>query len=194
MAKKYSVFTLHVQLLGIEPPIWRRMVVDGDTSLGKLHHYLQAAMGWTDSHLHEFRIGDFHYGNLSHDADGEIGHLDERKLILKRHFSQGDEFIYQYDFGDNWLHKIVIEQIIEDASEALGVAYVEEGARACPPEDIGGSGSYERFVECFCEDPNSDETRQLLEWAGTDFDPERFDRHAINATLLRMAWNRWGGK
>lgn len=194
MTKKHSVFTLHIQLLGIEPPIWRRIIADGDTSLGKLHHYLQAAMGWTDSHLHEFRIGDKCYGDLKHDADGKLGHLDERKVILRRYFEESSEFIYQYDFGDNWQHRIVVEQVIDHADEPLGVAYVEEGERACPPEDVGGSGEYERFMKCVRENRNSDESRQLLEWAGSDFDPERFDRHSVNAALLRMAWNRWGGK
>lgn len=193
MASKHLVFTLHVQLLNIKPLIWRRLVVDGDTSLGKLHHYLQAAMGWTDSHLHEFRIGDRCYGDLKHDADNELGHLDERKVILKRYFEVGSEFIYQYDFGDNWIHRIVVEQITQ-ADSVLGVACVEEGERACPPEDVGGCGEYERFVECIRGDRNSEESRQLLQWAGSDFDPERFDRHAANAGLLRMGWNRWGGK
>lgn len=193
VANQHLIFTMHVQILGIEPPIWRRMIVDGDTSLGKLHHYLQAAMGWTDSHLHEFRIGEKLYGNLKHDADGELGHLDERKVILKRYFDEGSEFIYQYDFGDNWLHQIKVE-LIGYGDEALAVAYVEAGARACPPEDVGGGGEYEPFVECIHEDRNSDESRQLLLWVGGDFDSERFDRPSVNAALLRMAWNRWGGK
>lgn len=168
-------------------------MVDGDISLGKLHHYLQAAMGWTDSHLHEFRIGDQCYGNLKHDADGELGHLDERKVILKRYFEEGSEFTYQYDFGDSWLHRIVIDKI-EHTHEPMGVAYVQDGERACPPEDVGSCGGYERFVQCLSADRNSEETRAMLQWAGSDFDPERFDRHAANASLLRMAWNRWGGK
>lgn len=150
-------------------------------------------MGWTDAHLHEFRLGEKLYGNLKHDADGELGHLDERKVILKRYFDEGSEFIYQYDFGDNWIHQIKVEQI-GYGDEALVVAYVEAGARACPQEDVGGGGEYERFVECVSEDCNGDESRQLLQWVGDDFDSECFDRHSVNATLLRMAWNRWGGK
>ena len=192
--KFYSVFTLHIELMGIDPPIWRNLVVDGDTSLGKLHHYLQAAMGWTDSHLHAFQVGDQLYGDLKSDKDGTLKLLDERKVILKRYFEEGSTFIYQYDFGDNWQHRITVEDIVNHADEPIGVAYVKTGERACPPEDVGGTAEYERFVECIQEDRNSDESRQLLDWAGTDFNPEQFDRHATNAALLRMAWNHWGGK
>jgi hypothetical protein len=194
MPKTYSIFTLHVELKGITPPIWRDLVVGGDISLAKLHHYLQAAMGWTDSHLHAFYLNDKMYGDLKQDPDGELEMLDERKIILKRHLEQGSEFIYQYDFGDNWKHRIVVTNVIDDAAEPLGVACVEKGQRACPPEDVGGSGEYQQFIECIQNDRNSEESKQLLEWAGNDFNPDLFDRHAANAALLRMAWNRWGGR
>ncbi|KIN90280.1 plasmid pRiA4b ORF-3-like family protein [Thauera sp. SWB20] len=59
MSRKSVVkaYTLRIELQEVEPLIWRRLLVDGDTTLGKLHHYVQAAMGWTDAHLHEFEIG-----------------------------------------------------------------------------------------------------------------------------------------
>jgi len=192
-SKKHLVFTLHIELLGIAPPILRDLIVDGDTTLAKLHHQIQAAMGWTDSHLHAFHIDGQMYGDMKHDESGELEFLDEKKIILKRSFEEGSEFIYQYDFGDSWRHKVQVLKIV-DTDEPLGVAYVEAGERACPPEDVGGSGEYERFVECILKDRNSEESQQLLDWAGIDFDPEKFDRHATNAGLLRMAWKRWGGK
>jgi len=51
-----SVFILKIELVDSEPLIWRRIYIDGRTRLNAFHHILQAAMGWTDSHLHEFTI------------------------------------------------------------------------------------------------------------------------------------------
>lgn len=143
--------------------------------------------------MHEFNLGDMRYGDLKLDKDGGVGYLDERKIILKRHLMEGSEFTYVYDYGDHWRHRIVVEKV-EQSDEPLGVAQVIAGERACPPDDIGGTGEYERFLECLSEEPEGDETLQFLEWTGKDFDPNRFDRHAANAGLLRLAWNRWGGK
>lgn len=189
----HPIYTLRIEMLDIHPMIWRRLIVDGSDSLGKLHHYLQIAMGWSDSHLHIFELGDMQYGDLSHDQRDEIGYLDERKIILDRHLQQDAELFYRYDLGDDWQHRIVVESI-EQSDEPLGVAYVAAGENACPPEDIGGTDEYERFLECLRKDPNSAACREMLEWTGQDFDPTRFDRQAANAGLLRLAWNRWGGK
>jgi len=76
---------------------------------------------------------------------------------------------------ESWL-----QTCIAHTDEPIGVAYVEAGARACPPEDVGGSSEYGHFVECIQKDRNSDESRQLLDWACIDFNPEQFDRHATN--------------
>ena len=61
IAKPCKIITLHVHIDGVQPPIWRRIVVDGDMTLRLLHHIFQAAFGWTDSHLHEFAIEDTKY-------------------------------------------------------------------------------------------------------------------------------------
>lgn len=70
--------------------------------------------------------------------------------------------------------------------------YVEAGERACPPEDSGGIPGYQGFLDAWTQDGKGEEVCEFLEWAGEDFDPARFDRHAANAAILRMAWNRWG--
>lgn len=190
---KHSIYTLRIEMLDTKPMVWRRLVVDGDDSLGKLHHYLQIALGWSDSHLHVFELGDMKYGNSAMDKENDLGYLDERKIVIKRHLTVDSGITYVYDLGDNWQHHIIVESI-EMADEPLGVAHVLAGENACPPEDIGGTGEYERFLDCLQTDPNGTECREMLEWTGLDFDPTRFDRQAANAGLLRLAWNRWGGK
>ena len=88
---------------------------------------------------------------------------------------------------------IKIEEIrdVKPSPSDGGFAWVEAGERACPPDDAGGSGGYQAFLDQLEDDPYGDETKSFQEWAGLDFDPERFDRQAVNATISRMLWNRW---
>ncbi|MFL9994206.1 plasmid pRiA4b ORF-3 family protein [Paraburkholderia sediminicola] len=198
MAKFYQLYTLRVQIRDINPPIWRRVRVEGFESLRKLHHILQAAFGWTASHLHEFEIDDKTYAMF--DLDDVLDSMDpdntfdDRKTRLQKVAYPGVSFLYKYDFGDGWEHDIVVEKIEPIECEPDGCAHILAGARACPPEDVGGPFGYQGFLDTLRERPDSEEAKDYRRWVGEDFDAELFDRRAANATLLRMAWNRWGGK
>ena len=199
MAKKNIVITLRISIADITPPIWRRIAVDGDISLRALHHIIQAAFGWTDSHLHEFRVEGDTYSMLdnehvlesSYDSDEEM--FDDRKGKLNRLLYTGQRFTYQYDFGDSWQHEIHVEKI-EQRPEPMGSACIIDGKRACPPEDVGGIGGYDDFLTTLRDDPKSQEAKDYLRWVGGSFDAEAFDQRMANTTLLRMAWNGWGKK
>lgn len=93
-----------------------------------------------------------------------------------------------------WDHAIVVEKVETIESEPWGAAQVIDGARACPPEDVGGPHGYEAFLSALCNDPNSEEADHYRNWVGPGFDAELFDLRAANATLLRMASNRWGNR
>jgi hypothetical protein len=187
-------YVLRVELIGIQPAIWRRLHVDGRTRLNALHHILQATMGWSDTHLHTFEIHNSRYG-VSDPEFGDPGWevLDEQKYRLNQLLAEGDTCDYLYDFGDSWSHQITVEEIKDAKATPIdgGFAWVEMGARACPPDDAGGSGGYQDFLDRLENDPYGDETNALREWAGLDFDPERFDRQAANASIARMLCNRW---
>lgn len=192
------LYTLRVELRPdeIHPVIWRRLEVDGRVSLAKLHHFIQAAFGWTDAHLHEFEIHGRSFGLPSpDDALYEREIEDERKAYLNRLVASGDSFLYRYDFGDSWDHLVLVEQIDDELEhDPHGGAWVIDGARACPPEDVGGAHGYHEFLETLLTEPHSEEAQHLTEWAGGPFDPELFDKRAANAAIQRMMWNRWGGK
>ena len=159
----------------------------------QLHHIVQAAMGWTDAHLHDFTIAGVRYG-IPHEEDlPELPLVDERNIRLDRILKPGLTFEYQYDFGDSWIHTVGVDQA-KKMKQSYGAAFVEDGARACPPEDAGGSSGYQEFLDRLAADPRDEEVVSFLEWAGKDFDPDKFDRRAANAALLRMAWNQWGEK
>jgi len=199
MAKQHTVIVLRIAIADITPPVWRRLVVDSDISLRALHHIIQAAFGWNSAHLHDFRIEGRNYCMLDNEyiVEGNLGMeeeiFDDRKGKLNRLLYPGQRFSYQYDFGDSWDHEIEVERI-EAVPEPMGAAAIVDGARACPPEDVGGPWGYSEILKALKSKPRNDQAREFLEWVGGKFDPELFDQRAANASLSRMAWNRWGQK
>ena len=131
------VYQLKVTLKDSSPRIWRRILVSGDASLAKLHRILQVAMGWSNSHLHLFMIHRKQYS--APDEERELDFADERKVKLTDLLGPKDRFIYEYDFGDGWLHEILVEKIVP-REEGTRYPVCAAGARACPPEDCGGIG------------------------------------------------------
>jgi hypothetical protein len=197
MAQQAKIITLYIELEEIVPPIWRRIVVDDDITLRALHHIIQAAFGWTDSHLHEFNIEGRAYAMLDNENVLEIIEDrdmpgDDRKGKLQKLIYPGQRLDYQYDFGDNWRHTIKVEKI-DVVAEKMGSAHIIDGQRAAPPEDVGGVSGYEDFLTEI-QDPSSEQGRDYLRWVDGSFDPELFDRRVANNALLRMAWNGWGKK
>ena len=189
-----SHYTVLVELVDSKPTIWRRIHIDGRARLDAFHHVLQAAMGWSDAHLHEFEIRDKFYGTPDPDfADEDRPVFVEKKFRLNQLLAEGDTCLYLYDFGDSWSHRITVESIedLDERSAQSHLIWVEAGARACPPEDAGGIGQYQDFLEGLENDPYGEETKETIEWAGLDFDPERFDRKAANNAIDRMLWNGW---
>jgi hypothetical protein len=189
-----SVFILKVELVDSEPLIWRRIYIDGRARLDAFHHILQAAMGWRDAHLHEFMIREKRYAPPDEeDQSLEIETFDESKFRLNQLLETGEVFEYLYDFGDSWQHRITVESIRElNINESHGgEVWIEAGQRACPPDDAGGIGSYQESLNMLEDKPYSDEAKLMRQWVGLDFDPERFDRIAVNTTLGRMLWNGW---
>jgi len=135
MATQPLLYTLHIQLepLQLDPPIWRRIRVSGDCTPRKLHHFIQAAMGWHSSHLHEFSLGMNRYMPLDAEFMDDDEALDDRKFKLRRMLKEGDRLRYLYDFGDSWQHVIAVETV--EPCDFTGTwCEVLDGARACPPE------------------------------------------------------------
>jgi hypothetical protein len=172
----------------IEPQIWRRLVVPSGFNLRDLHLVFQAAFGWMNAHLHEFEIGGLRFGDADV-ANAEIGRDDSRAFeemgVRLRDFTRepGTTFSYVYDMGDNWIHTVCLEKHVAIDS-APKVARCTEGARARPPEDVGGPSGYQEFLEAIL-DRTHEEHRQMSRWAGGHFDPEWFDLELINGDLSR---------
>ena len=143
-------------------------------------------MGWTDSHLHQFKQGDKNWGVPEWDEFDELDLIDESKTHLSNVLkAEGNSMTYQYDFGDNWLHEVVLEKIIP-VKDVVKAPICLDGERRCPPEDVGGISGYERFLEAIF-DPTHEDYEQYVRWAGGHFHDE-FDAEAVNQTLCQMRW------
>ncbi len=183
-----SVYQLKVTLNGSKPPIWRRLLVPGDINLGNFHVVLQIVMGWTNSHLHQFILGRTMYGIPDDEFGGgyDLEIEDENKYTLSHLLKkEKDSLKYEYDFGDGWEHKIIIEKILPHKS-SVKVPSCIKGKRACPPEDCGGIWGYQDLIEVL-NDTSHPEYDEMLEWIGEDFDPEYFDVNHINDLLSKFA-------
>jgi pRiA4b ORF-3-like protein len=179
---------LRVSIGRIEPQIWRRLLVPLGFNLRELHLVLQAAFGWTNAHLHEFEIGGLRFGDahIADEGEGpEDGHAFEEMEVRLRDFTRepGTRFSYVYDMGDNWVHTVCLEKRVA-LELAPKLATCTGGARARPPEDVGGPSGYQDFLEALL-DPAHEEHRQMKRWAGGHFDPEWFDLDLINGDLSR---------
>ena len=175
-----SIYRFRVTLKGSDPLIWRRFQVP-DLTLGELHDVLQVVMGWQDSHMHQFIVNGTYYGVvMSDDLAPDVE--DEDGIRLGRVFTgrKKPHIVYEYDFGDNWEHEIVLEP-------EPGFKYPRcvEGARACPPENCGGIGIYAGFVDAIT-DPKHPDHRDMKEWIGGKFDPEKFSVVEVNKGLRKV--------
>lgn len=181
------VHQLKIKLKDIRPTIWRRIQVEGNTTLYELHDILQVAMGWENYHLYEFEIGSRRYGPPDDDfEDLDFGEpvVNDKKAKLS-HVAPvvKSKLLYTYDFGDGWRHDVIVEKILPD-EKGRQYPVCLAGERACPPEDCGGPWGYADLLEAL-KHPDNPDSEDLLEWAG-DFDPEAFDIDQINKRLKRI--------
>jgi hypothetical protein len=176
-----GIYQLKISLQYIHPPVWRRIQLPAGIALDALHDIIQIAMGWTDSHLHGFHINGESYGPPGPMSDMN----DERKARLGDIVQQGGRLLYEYDFGDGWVHEITVEKILPVEA---GVPYPRclAGERACPPEDCGGPPGYQHLLDIL-SDPQHPERGEMLEWLGYEFEPEAFDLQATNKLLQKQA-------
>jgi len=174
--RKAIVYRFKITLRDSNPAIWRRFETK-DVTLEVLHELIQTAMGWTNSHLHQFEIADARYTDprfMMDDFD-DFGAIDYSGMRVSDLVSEHGAILrmgYEYDFGDGWQHEVVLEKVTEPEP---GTRYARciDGERACPPEDVGGVYGFADYVEAITN-PNHSEHDDFLEWNGP-FDPAEVD-------------------
>jgi len=178
------IVQIKVKLLGMtKPPVWRRVQLRADTRLDQLHEILQAALGWENYHLHAFSFGEEEFG--PRDPELNLDFSDERQVTLGELTDIGARFRYTYDFGDNWEHEILVEDLLDpDPDTHYPILVAAKGA--CPPEDCGGTWGYADLKEILA-DPNDERHQEMLEWLGlenaSEFDPATVPSENIDYEL-----------
>ncbi len=185
-----TIARLKITLKDVEPPVLRRIEVPFDIRLDRLHEVLQAAMGWTNSHLYEIRAGGAGWGLT--DPDWPDGPLDARKARLDRIVEDtgAKTLRYLYDFGDGWDHTVKIERLLDPVPGERYPRLLEASGR-CPPEDVGGPSGYAETLEAI-SDPKHERHKECKEWMPENFDPAlvNVERIADELAILAKRWSR----
>lgn len=186
-------YQVKISIMEIKPVIWRRLRIPGNITFQQLHQIIQAAFGWLDYHLYKFQF-DKVVVTIPNDQYGpgelfgeDITELDSESTKINKLFDANYRCVYEYDFGDSWNHEITVEKHLKDTKknsipECIG------GARSRPPEDVGGTGGYEDFIEII-KDKKNPEREDMLSWAEKDtkgyiYDPGYFNINEVNRRLL----------
>jgi hypothetical protein len=186
--RKPRSLDLRITIAEVEPPIWRHVRLPDAYTLHQLHRVIQLLFGWLDYHPYEFRVGDRRFEAPHEEAEGE----DSTTVRLSDlALSNGVRFTYTYDFGDKWVHEMVVEDAYtitpmdEDDERLLPMLY--GGERTGPREDCGGPDGHREMCEALRDPDHPDHATYRL-WANV-YDPERFDVWmARNNLTLAAAW------
>jgi hypothetical protein len=189
----HTIARLKITLGDVKPAVLRRVEVPFDIRLDRLHLTIQAAMGWTNSHLYEIRAGGVGWSTPLPDVDGGRDFLDARKAKLDDVLEDiGTKTLrYIYDFGDGWEHTIKVERLADPEPGTLYPRLTEASGR-CPPEDVGGPWGYAEFLEAM-SNPKHERHDALAGWIDEDqFDPTAVDtdRLAQSVAVLAQHWAR----
>lgn len=182
-----------VELLGIQPSIWRRFEVPADCNFWDLHVAIQDSMGWLDCHLHHFEIKAKGRAKAVKIGIPDFEGISEEEIFpgweisVDTYFNDlGIEAEYLYDYGDSWRHRVRLEGYM---AWDKGSKYPRclDGARACPPEDCGGESGYEHLLEVLANTKH-EEFKETREWVGRNWRPDRFDAEKVE---FYDSYKRW---
>lgn len=183
------ILQLRIELLHVAPLIWRRIQIPDTFTFWDLHVAIQSAFGWNDSHLHEFRVaadsGEVLSFGIPMESDfGEVPARPGWEQLVRDHLSaNAPRMDYCYDFGDDWLHTVILEEVVQ-AAPGKSYPRCTAGERAGPPDDCGGPPGYENLLEILA-DPDDEEYASSHVWAASikglrgKFDPEAFDEQKV---------------
>ena len=187
------IYQFKITLLDARPKIWRR-IQTADCTLDTLHEHIQTAMGWTNSHLHHFKIDGAWYGDpmLMEEDFASLKYNNSTTTLLSQLLPADNtpvRWSYEYDFGDSWQHELVYEgRHPVEAGRRYPLCL--EGEGACPPEDVGGVWGYADFLQAIA-DPHDPQHDDMLEWiGGKRFDPSAFHPGAAT-TRMRHGLPDW---
>lgn len=183
-----SIIEIKVTLEHVEPSVTRTLQVPASIRLERLHLTLQAALGWTNSHLYKFKAGEVTWSQLDPEFRGDDLPVNKTTLAQVLNDTDTDTISYIYDFGDYWEHELRVGKATVPDPEELYPRLTDVFGR-CPPEDVGGSSGYEHFLEAI-SDPSHPEHEEMAEWADGTFDSHTPDADELRLNVFKLA-RKW---
>jgi Plasmid pRiA4b ORF-3-like protein len=179
-----EIALLRIEIDEVTPAVIRRVEVPVTIRLDDLHFVLQIAIGWQNCHPFEFRIGDEAWGLVDRDTP-ETNPLPAEQATLADLAVRTSAFKYNYTFGDDWEHSVVIEAIELSATDG-GIPKLLSAEGRCPPADVGGPSGYEHYLRALA-DPREAHHEAMVEWGDADFDPHTADIATLRGNLANLA-------
>lgn len=185
-----DIIQLKISLIGSKPPIWRRILVDKNSTFFQLHQILQIVMGWENTHLHKFLFNERVISNYEEEAESSFSFLEIKvenginiclSELITNHKST---FTYIYDIGNYWEHKILVEDFLPP-NPATQYPICIKGKLNCPPEDCGGIYSFYEMLEILSDSTHPD-YKFMRQWLGKNYSPELFDIDRVNKILKKI--------
>jgi len=160
---------LFIQLKGIEKPtIWRRLLVPETFTFRQLHRAIQVAFGWENRHLYQFQLQAYNSPWCVREPSDMDGMFDEDLLFADKtnvlDFLESrdlNQIEYVYDFGDDWIHEIRLE---ERTNALMSVARCLDGEGVTPPEDCGGVRGYVHLKSLLAKKRKTEDDLAQIEW------------------------------
>jgi hypothetical protein len=171
------IHQIKITLQGSKPPIWRRVLVPSNYTLAQLHEIIQISMGWDNYHLYSFEISGKQYENEEIDNS-----LSAEKFTITKTLKKKSKALYVYDFGDNWDHKIEVEDILKESD--FNLPFCIKAVGKCPHEDSGGMWGYYQKLEIL-SNPKHPDYKELKDWMGDEYNKE-ISLEDINLDLLNI--------
>lgn len=181
------VFQLRVELDGISPPVWRRIMVSGRASLHELHGVIQRAMGPGVDGGYRFEVDGVRYIDPADEpAPGRAASTVSLESLA---LHGGARFVHMAEHhAEPWRHLVTLEQT---APRLVGqrLPACIAGGRAAPPDDCAGPRAYRELLAALA-DPLDPHAAELRSWLPEHFDPDYADVTSINASLARVPKHR----
>ncbi len=172
---------LRVDLKEAGNPVWRKIRVSSDVTLGQFHLLLQKAMGWWDLYDHSFEQAGEFWG-VSAEEDDSIIYQDENETLLGTLLTEEDDLLhYRYDLPEGWHHTVRVDEVLEESDSA---PVCLDGRGACPPEDCGGPEGFRLLLASLKPDAPVD-LKEDFAWVG-DYNPDLFDKDAVNQEMKNV--------
>ncbi|MFN3300932.1 MAG: plasmid pRiA4b ORF-3 family protein [Sediminibacterium sp.] len=178
-------YIFKIQIVGVDPPINRVVKVSSENSFYLFHHIIQILFGWKNYHLYQFVFNNYRIAD-SRLVDENLGKYNDCKAImLEDLFTKiGDKAIYEYDFGDRWIHLIELVYI-ESGPVCELLPIIISGSNSCPPEDCGGISGYKE-LKMILMDPKHEEFESYWEWVGINFNPTKFSLKTTESEIRKL--------